>query len=66
MKFLRSHNYRHGDISATNICKKGSLWKLVDRTFIKNGVTAYERVLEGEEGLISPEQMERIRYGFVR
>lgn len=54
LKFLRTHNYRHGDISPSNICRRGNLWKLIDKTFIKNGVTAYERVLEGEEGFISP------------
>ena len=64
--YLRQHNYRHGDISLGNVCRKGNLWKLVDKTFLRNGVTAYERILEGEKGFISPEQMERIRYGFVR
>lgn len=34
--------------------------------FIKNGINAYEKVLEGESGFISPKQMIRIRYGFVK
>ena len=66
LKFLKTLNYSHGDVSLKNICKKDGFWKLIDKTFIKNGVTAYERVLEGEQGFISPEQMERIRYGFIR
>jgi serine/threonine protein kinase len=45
--YLRQHNYHHGDISLSNVCRKGALWKLVDKTFLKNGVTAYERILEG-------------------
>lgn len=64
--FLRNHNMHHGDISLDNICKKGHLWKLIDKIFIKNGINAYEKVLEGQSGFISPKQMVRIRYGFVK
>jgi hypothetical protein len=39
---------------------------LVDNYFIKGGVSAYEKVLEGEEGFVSPAQMDKIRHGFVR
>ena len=39
---------------------------LVDKAFLKNGISAYEKVLEGEKGFITPKQMERIRHGFVR
>jgi hypothetical protein len=38
----------------------------VDNYFIRNGISAYEKVLEGEEGFVSPAQMDKIRHGFVR
>ena len=38
----------------------------MDNYFIKRGISAYEKVLEGDEGFISPNQMEKIRHGFVR
>lgn len=57
---------RHGDISTKMICKKGSGWKLIDNSFIRQGITAYEKVLLGEDGFISPSQMDKIRHGFVR
>lgn len=56
----------HGDISLDNICKKGKVYRLIDKMFIKNGINAYEKVLEGQSGFISPKQMVRIRYGFVK
>lgn len=56
----------HGDISLSNIVRKAGYWKLVDKVFIKNGINAYEKVLEGENGFISPKQMIRIRFGFVK
>jgi hypothetical protein len=34
--------------------------------FIRNGINAYEKVLEGEPGFISPKQMIRIRYGYIK
>lgn len=39
---------------------------MLDNIFIKRGISAYEKVLEGEDGFISPAQMEKIRHGFVR
>ena len=64
--FMKSMKLHHGDISFENICKKGNGWRLIDKMFIKNGINAYEKVLEGESGFISPKQMIRIRYGFVK
>lgn len=48
------------------ICKYKNEWRLIDNYFIKGGITAYQKVLEGEVGFISPAQMEKIRHGFVR
>jgi hypothetical protein len=48
------------------ICRAKNEWKLVDNYFIKGGISAYEKVLEGDEGFISPTQMDKIRHGFVR
>jgi hypothetical protein len=64
--FMDSNRIHHGDISPKMICRKGSDWKLIDNYFIKGGISAYEKVLEGEEGFISPFQMDKIRHGFVR
>ncbi len=32
---------RHGDINPKMICKKGNTWKLIDNSFIRQGITAY-------------------------
>jgi hypothetical protein len=48
------------------ICRKGNVWKLIDNSFIRQGITAYEKVLLGEDAFISPFQMDKIRHGFVR
>jgi len=48
------------------ICCSGSDWRLIDNYFIKAGVTAFEKILEGEGAFISPSQMAKIRYGFLR
>jgi hypothetical protein len=64
--FLEQRKYRHGDVSTRMICKGKFDWKLIDNYFINGGVTAYEKVLEGKEGFISPSQMDKIRHGFVR
>ena len=66
MTFLQQKKYRHGDIQPKLICYYKGDWKLLDNYFIKGGVSAYEKVLEGEEGFISPAQMEKIRHEFVR
>lgn len=63
---MSSKKMHHGDISFENIVRKGQRWQLVDKIFLKNGINAYEKVLEGESGFISPSQMEKIRLGFVR
>jgi serine/threonine protein kinase len=34
--------------------------------FIRNGINAYEKVLEGESGFLSPKQMMRIRHGYIK
>jgi hypothetical protein len=34
--------------------------------FIRNGINAYEKVLEGEPGFISPKQIVRVRHGFIK
>lgn len=56
----------HGDISPKMICRTNGVWKLVDNYFIRGGISAYEKILEGEEGFISPSQMDKIRHGYVR
>lgn len=38
---------RHGDIGPKMICKKGTGWRLIDNSFIRQGITAYEKVLLG-------------------
>jgi len=63
---LKNQKLHHGDISIENICKKRKTWKLIDKMFLKNGINAYEKVLEGEGGFISPKQMIRIRYGYIK
>ena len=40
--------YSHGDIQPKLICNSRGDWKLLDNYFIKGGVSAYEKVLEGE------------------
>jgi hypothetical protein len=65
MKLLQ-HNLHHGDIGPASICCSRGEWKLIDNFFIKGGITAYEKVLEGEGGFVSPAQMSKIRYGFLR
>ena len=59
-------SFRHGDICPQMICKKGTQYKLIDNSLIRGGISAYEKVLLGEDGFISPTQMDKIRHGFVR
>lgn len=57
LDFLHQKKYRHGDIQPKMICYDKGEWRLIDNCFVKGGITAYEKVLEGEEGFISPAQM---------
>ena len=66
LQYLYGRKSRHGDISSRKICLVREEWKLIDNYFIRGGITAYEKILEGDEGFISPSQMERIRHGFIR
>ena len=68
LQFLTAHQIPYGDICPDNVCykSKGDIWMLIDKAFLKNGITAYEKFLEGEPGFISPKQMDRIRHGFIR
>jgi hypothetical protein len=47
LKFLETRRNRHGDINPRLICRHKSEWRLVDNYFIRGGITAYEKVLEG-------------------
>lgn len=65
MAFRKAHLY-YGDLYMDNLCKTGKYWQIIDKDFMKYGLSAYETVLEGEAAFITPSQMERIRHGFIR
>ena len=63
---FRNSHLHHGDLYLDNICRSGERWQIIDKDFRKFGLGAYETVLEGETAFITPPQMERLKYGFVR
>lgn len=66
LTFFYKNGIPYGDVCPDNICRRANNWMLIDKAFLKNGISAYEKVLEGEPSYVSPKQMERIRHGLIR